>query len=149
MQTITSVKVTDSNTVNLTYVSYENTTGAEWTYSGSVWTLDNLLRKGNASLLVTFKVINSGTSINVANSTISKGNKNKSANVSFNVLPKVELSIVKVRHVDPDTVIYVGDEITFVITVTNNGPSDAHDVNITDELNTTAFSYVSSDPEGR
>ena len=60
----------------------------------------------------------------------------------------VDLGIVKTVDVDPDTVIYVGDEITFVITVTNNGPSDAHDVNITDELNTTAFRYVRSDPEG-
>ena len=60
----------------------------------------------------------------------------------------VDLGIVKTVDVDPDTVIYVGDEITFVITVTNYGDGDAPNANITDELNTTAFSYVSSDPEG-
>ncbi|WP_296870009.1 right-handed parallel beta-helix repeat-containing protein, partial [uncultured Methanobrevibacter sp.] len=144
---ITSVKITDLNTANLTLQSFESEDA--WSEAGAnAWSLANLPANGESSLIVTFLITNDGTSINVANASIFDGKQNKSANVSFDALPKVELSIVKTVDVDPDTVIYVGDEITFVITVTNNGPSDAHDVNITDELNTTAFTYVSSDPEG-
>src|SRR5690606_25748630 len=56
------------------------------------------------------------------------------------VIQRTDLSIVKtVSNFQP----YVGDNIEFTLTVTNNGPSDATGVLVTDEL-PDGYTYVSS-----
>lgn len=137
---ITSVKITDLNTANLTYVSTES--GSPWSLSGdNVWSLDNLPANGESSLIVTFLITNNGTSINVANASIFDGKENKSANVSLEAVNLVVLDITKVANVSE---VYVGDNVTFTINVTNNGQSTAHNAVITDELNS-AFKIVGTD----
>ncbi|MCQ2961850.1 MAG: right-handed parallel beta-helix repeat-containing protein, partial [archaeon] len=141
---ITSVKITDLDTVNLTYVSYEGS-GWQKVDGANVWTLDNLPANGNSSLMVTFNILNYGNSINVANASIFSDKYNKSANATFKVT-HVELGIVKTA--DP-TEVYVGQNVTFTIVVTNNGDGIAHNVVITDKLNTTVFDYLDSDNNGQ
>lgn len=54
--------------------------------------------------------------------------------------PSLDLLVNKTESVDPLT---VGDQTVYTITVTNNGPSDAENVVITDTLPATGLSYVS------
>ena len=104
---ITSVKITDVDTANLTYVE---TVGGEWTYEGNnVWSLNNLPANGESSLIVTFLITNNGTSINVANASIFDGKQNKSANVSLEAINLVILDITKVANA---TEVFVGDNVT-------------------------------------
>ena len=139
---ITSVKITDVNTDNLTYVSTES--GSPWSLVGdNVWSLANLPAKGESSLIVTFLITNNGTSINVANASIFEGKQNKSANVSLEAINLVILDITKVANA---TEVFVGDNVTFTITVTNNGQSNATNAVITDVLDS-HFEYVSSNPK--
>ena len=135
---ITSVKITDLDTVNLTYVSYEGS-GWQKVDGANVWTLDNLPANGNSSLMVTFNILNYGNSINVANASIFSDKYNKSANATFKVT-HVELGIVKTAN---PVEVYVGQEITFTIEYINNGDGTAHNVTVTDEIDTDVFKIIS------
>ena len=72
-------------------------------------------------------------------------NKTVVGNGNLEVLPIVELEITKV--VD-ESKVSVGQNITFTITVTNKGPSNATHIVITDVLDE-AFNYVSSTNNGK
>lgn len=140
---ITSVKITDVKTDNLTYLSTES--GSPWSLVGdNVWSLNTLPANGNSSLIVTFLITNNGTSINVANASIFEGKQNKSANVSFTAIDLVILDITKVANV---TEIYVNDTVNFTITVTNNGKSNVTNANIYDVL-AEVFEFVSCSEGG-
>ena len=67
---------------------------------------------------------------------------NNSTNIT---VKKVVLDITKSANA---TEVYVGDNVTFTITVTNTGDGVAHNANITDVLDA-AFEYVSSSPEAQ
>ncbi len=72
-----------------------------------------------------------GTLTNVVNVTANENDTVKSSEVSVNVTPVVDLTVVKVADSDDAT---IGDVITFTITVTNNGPSDATNIKVSDIL---------------
>ena len=72
-----------------------------------------------------------GTLTNVVNVTSNENDTVKSSEVSVNVTPVVDLTVVKVADSDDAT---IGDVITFTITVTNNGPSDATNIKVSDIL---------------
>jgi uncharacterized repeat protein (TIGR01451 family) len=52
---------------------------------------------------------------------------NNSANTSCNLVPRADLVVTKVLTSSPDHIAGVAGDITYLITVTNNGPSDASD----------------------
>ena len=81
-----------------------------------------------------------GTLTNYVNVTCKENSTFKKANASVNVTPVVNLTVTKVTDFN-DYV--VGDNVTFTITVTNNGPSNATNINITDIFDTEGLKWVS------
>jgi uncharacterized repeat protein (TIGR01451 family) len=118
-------------------------------------TLGTLTASGvgsTASIVVTGVVasnVPNGTVVN-NNATVSSGvadpnNANNSATAAVTVLAKADLAIVKTS----DKLIYKPSSvITYTIAVTNNGPSDALAVIVTDNLPTTTQSIYQADTGG-
>ncbi|WP_405279127.1 hypothetical protein [Methanobrevibacter sp.] len=89
---------------------------------------------------ITLKAVTNGTLTNVVNVTSNENATVKGGNVSVKVIPVVNLTVVKL--VDDDDAL-VGDNVTFKIIVTNNGPSDATNITVCDILDTNGFKLVS------
>ncbi|WP_157078651.1 beta strand repeat-containing protein, partial [Methanobrevibacter filiformis] len=77
-------------------------------------------------------------SVDQNNTNVDNGSDNETINVSNNV----NVSVVKVSNTTGSA--NIGDTITYTITVTNNGSGNATGVYVTDLLNTTVLSFVSS-----
>ena len=122
---------------------YETSEGT--TYNGYTWNIGNLNAGATATLKIVAHVITQGNFSNYVeifgyDPDTNESNNNATVNITAN--PVVDLSITKDVYVDssfdPDnngSVVYYGDEIRFVITVSNNGPCDATNVNVTEKLN--------------
>ncbi len=129
----TGVIVNDILPNGFTYISNTPSTGAYNSVSG-VWTVGNLATSSSASLEITASVDASGNYVNVANVS---GNEhdtdtdNNEDDVTITPVPVSDLSILK--SVDNSTPDVLGN-VVFTLTVTNNGPSDATGVMVTDIL---------------
>ena len=92
---------------------------------------------------ITLKAIMNGTLTNVVNVICGENDTVVTTSVNVNVTPVVNLTVVKVAGSDDAA---VDDEITFTITVTNNGPSNATNIKVIDILDD-GFTLVSGDLE--
>ena len=81
-----------------------------------------------------------GTLTNVVNVTANENDTVKGDNVSVKVIPIVNLTVEKLVNTDDAL---VGDNVTFTIIVTNNGPSNATNIIVRDILDTNGFELVS------
>jgi uncharacterized repeat protein (TIGR01451 family) len=150
----TGVTVTDLLPAGYTYVSDD---GAGAYNSGTgVWTVAGITASGSAVLNITASVNPSGEYTNSAevtaagesdpDSTPNNGvtTEDDYAEVSTTPVPVADLSLVKVvDNATPD----IGSNVVFTLTVTNDGPSDATGVAVTDLL-PTGYTYVSDDSAG-
>ena len=105
------------------------------------WTIPNIQNNTSCIIELVVRVMTNGTFSNVAsvNSTENKTTiDSNTTNVTVN--PVVNLTVTKVANV---TSVHVGELVKFNITVTNHGPSNATDVNITDILDS-RFGFVST-----
>ena len=67
------------------------------------------------------------------------------ASTTVSAVPEAaDLEVVKTAPAGP---VYVGDDLTYTIVVTNNGPDTAHDVTLTDPLDAD-LGFVSTDHGG-
>ncbi|MBQ9025751.1 MAG: DUF11 domain-containing protein [Methanobrevibacter sp.] len=113
------------------FVKYESSIGA-YNASTGIWTIQKLQNGTKATLLIIVKAISNGTVENVAFVNCSENTTVKNAtSENVTVLPMVDVKVNKTVSV---TQANVGDDLTYTITVHNNGPCDATDVNVTENL---------------
>ncbi|WP_211657650.1 Ig-like domain-containing protein [Parapedobacter composti] len=140
----TGVVVTDELPTGYTYVSATATVGTFDAAAGT-WAVGNLANGASQTLTITARVLAAGDYINYASVTGDEHDPDKDNNEDTPddpvvPVPVTDLAIVKtVDNITP----YVGDNVVFTVVVTNNGPSDATGVVVTDEL-PTGYTYVSA-----
>jgi len=137
-----SVVANDLLPSGYTLVSSSATAGTYNTATG-VWTIGGLANGASATLTITAKVNATGTYANtatVAGSETDPDTSDNTSTVTPNSVPVANLKVVKtVDNIAPK----VGDNVTFTIKVTNNGPSAASSV-VANDLLPSGYTLVSS-----
>ena len=128
-----AVNVTDKLPAGLRYTGHEGP--GVYDYSRGIWLIGDMEIGNTVKLVIrTIVDISNGTIENIAvvNSTTPDNNTdNNIGNNTTKVNDDADLEIVKVvSNKNPK----FGETITWTITVTNNGPSDAKNVRVTDKL---------------
>ncbi|MEW6682907.1 MAG: DUF11 domain-containing protein [Nitrospirota bacterium] len=134
----TNVKVTDTLPTTVTYVSATASPGTPDTCSmmgGTVTcNLGTLANAATATVTIVVTPMSAGTLCNsaiVSSHTSDPTPGNNNAKATTTVYPSANLSIVKNDSPDPA---YVGENLTYTMTVYNAGPNTATNVSVTDTL---------------
>ncbi len=140
----TEVKVTDQLPSGYMMVSASPSKGSYDPVTG-IWTIGNHDNGASATLAITAKVNSSGTYLNTATvegAEYDPVSANNSASVTTTPEPRTDLEITKtVSKSNP----YVDEDVTFTLTVKNNGPNDATGVEVTDVL-PTGYTFKNAAP---
>jgi uncharacterized repeat protein (TIGR01451 family) len=150
----TGVTAIDTLPGKVTYVSATPSQGTCSQAGGVITcTLGAIANGDNATITITGSANSAGTATN--NASVSgdqadpnASNDSDSEDTTINSPPppppdpEADVAVAKVDTVDPVT---VGDALTYLITITNNGPDGATGVTVTDTLPTEVF-YVSASP---
>ena len=141
-----NVVVTDQLPAGLTLNSVTPTQGS-WT--APLWNIGNLANGQTVTLTVVATVIPDvalGTQIansaTVTTTTADLVTANNSATATINICTNADLAIVKTVNQNS---VQAGNQITYTLTVTNNGPSVSNGVVVTDNL-PTGLTLVSASP---
>ncbi len=145
--TATGLAIQDSLPAGMTYVSHTASIGTYNSFTGA-WSIASLSSGSNATLKITAQVNSVGAKTNTASvSSLGQvdGNAfNNSASVTITPVGGVaDLSLA--QSVAKST--SVAGQVTFSITVNNNGPFNATNVVVKDKL-PSGFTYVSDDSGG-
>jgi large repetitive protein len=134
-QNATGVVAQDMMPAGLVYVSHSTATGTFSPGTG-LWAIGNLANGGTATLTITATVTQAAVP-NVTNVGLVSGNEtdpNPSNNTEpETITPNVVTDLSVVKTVDNSTPV-VGTNVTFTLVATNNGPSAATGVIVTDVL---------------
>ena len=139
---ITANNVTITDIMDLSVFEIKNHNGT-YVQDGNnlVWNIGSLNAGDSYTIWIQVKALTHGTYTNVVNVTSFENKTVSSDKVSVDVIPVVNLTVVKTVDVD---VIGLYDHVVFTINVTNNGPSNATNVVIKDVL-PLGLKYVDSD----
>ncbi|RFS26209.1 DUF11 domain-containing protein, partial [Chitinophaga silvatica] len=140
----TGVKVTDALPNGYTLVDKETTTGS---VSGNIWTIGNLSVNATATLTIKATVNASGTYKNTATIAGNEADRVTTNNSSSVTPAPVAVANLKVEKIIDKSTVYAGDQVKFTIKVTNNGPSTAANVVLTDLLKD-GYTYLSHTQTG-
>jgi uncharacterized repeat protein (TIGR01451 family) len=142
---VTSLVVTDLLPAGLTFQSATPSVGTYDSGTGA-WSIGSLAVSASATLTLTAQVNTAGALVNTvtrASQTEADQNPaNDQASVSLNAFPSADLQVTKgVSNPTPA----IGTDVTFAVTVRNNGPSPATSVVVNDVL-PAGLSFVSAVP---
>jgi uncharacterized repeat protein (TIGR01451 family) len=139
-----SVVITDVLPAGMTFVSASPQQGS-YDQSSGHWQVGDLENGASATLTMTATITQAGTITNTATKTAANepdpNSSNDSAVATLNAAAAADVAIQKT--VDNPTPA-VGKNVTFTVTATNTGPSDATDVAVTDAL--AGLTLVSATP---
>lgn len=143
----TGVQLTDILPSGVTYVS--DTSGGDYVPGTGVWNIGPLNVGSSATIDITVTVNQTGKVINIASITASDlpdpDRSNNSSGLILNTGKELaDLGVAK--EVDNPTP-SAGDNVTFTVTVTNNGPDNATGVLLIDIL-PAGLSYIGDDASG-
>jgi len=133
----TGVQVVDTLPSGVVFVSATSSQGSVSGAAGTVTAaLGNLAVGGQATITVLATVANSASGTLVNTATVS-GNEaettleNNTDQISTTVEPRVDLAVFKADSPDP---VVAGQQLTYTLSVLNNGPSTATGVTVVDTL---------------
>lgn len=133
----TGVTVTDVLPAGVTFVSATASQGTATNAAGTITgTLGNIANGASATITVAVTV-DPGTTGPINNTATVTGTETEtdtsdnSSSAATNVTRQVDLAITKVDSPDP---VIVGNQLTYTMVVTNNGPSSATNVTVSDVL---------------
>ncbi|WP_157078677.1 DUF11 domain-containing protein, partial [Methanobrevibacter filiformis] len=131
-----------TNNSKVQFVSANASKGSYNNVSG-IWNIGDLSTGESVSLNITVLVVGNGSILNVVNVTTDEPNTgDPDDNETVTVNDTVNVSIVKVANV---TVVSVGDNVLYTITVTNNGLTNASGVFVIENLtNNSKVQFVSA-----
>jgi len=142
----TNVTLLDVLPAGLTFVSASPSAGTSYSPASGIWTVNTLPVGAAQTLTIAAAVARPGTFTNVAAVATSDqfdpntGNNRDDATLTTRA---ADLAVVKtVSNATPN----VGDTITFTITVSNDGPDSANNVEITDAFPTAGLQFLAATP---
>ncbi|WP_160329605.1 CARDB domain-containing protein [Lysobacter capsici] len=139
-----AVNVTDQLPSGYTLVSATPSAGTYNAGTG-VWTVGNLAAGSNETLTVVATVLATGSYANTATATSTTGDPTPGNNTATNTPTPVASADLAVTKTASSAAPIVGTNVTFTVTVSNNGPSSADAVNVTDQL-PAGYTFVSANP---
>jgi uncharacterized repeat protein (TIGR01451 family)/gliding motility-associated-like protein len=137
----TGVMVTNNLPLGFTYLS-DNATGNFDSNTG-IWTIGDLAAGEETSLEITVRVNSEGSHTNVATASLNEVDPNPLNNVASITVSPVPQADLQLAKSVPSTNVAIGSQITYTVTVFNNGPSPATGIRVIDQL-PSGLDYVSS-----
>jgi uncharacterized repeat protein (TIGR01451 family) len=145
----TGVTVTDNLPGGVSYLSATASQGSCSHAPGTVTcSLGTLARNASATMTITVRHLSGATLSNTASvqgTETDPANANNGATESTVVTPVADLSLAKSDSPDP---VLAGQPLTYALTATNNGPSAAGAVTLTDDLPATATYESAASSQG-
>ena len=140
----TGVVVTDPLPAGLTFVSASASQGG-YTSGSGVWSVGSLASGATATLQIVATVTQAGPHTNTATKTAEDQQDPNAANDSASAVVNAQQSDLSLTKTDAPDPVAPGADLTYTITVTNNGPSSAQNVTVNDTLPTgTTFGSATS-----
>ncbi|WP_295115891.1 CARDB domain-containing protein [uncultured Methanobrevibacter sp.] len=141
------IYVNDTLPKGLVWIS-DNGNGT-YNHNTGIWTIGNLTNQSSITLII--RTLVNVTNANITNiavvdsDTYDPNPENNTDNDTINVRPEADLEVIKVvSNKKP----HFGENITWTITVINNGPNDAVDVYVNDTL-PKGLIYQTDDSNGK
>jgi large repetitive protein len=131
----TGVVVTDPLPAGLTFVSASASQGG-YTSGSGVWSVGSLASGATATLQIVATVTQAGPHTNTATKTAEDQQDPNAANDSASAVVNGQQSDLSLTKTDAPDPVAPGADLTYTITVTNNGPSSAQNVTVNDTLPT-------------
>jgi uncharacterized repeat protein (TIGR01451 family) len=144
--TATGVTLLDLLPTGLTFISASPAAGTSYDPASGVWTVNTLPMGGVEILTIAAAVAGPGSFTNVAAVTKSdQFDPDPDNNTDRSTVTTREADLAVVKTVD-DATPNVGDTITFVVTLSNNGPDAANNVEVTEQFPTSGLQFLSATP---